>query len=193
MLELTHRRRTHDFDQWRLSAEAVVRGYLSFPLFGYANHVLAARLAVGGSEGHERSPEFFALGGVPGRGIDIIAGVEIGGGSEYPVRGFSEGTQYGDRIASAALEYRLPVVLVGRGYGLWPVMLDRLSFSLFADAGSAWSDGEDVEVLASIGSEVSVDVGLGYALVYRFRFGVAYPIVATDDSWSVYVGTGVAF
>lgn len=193
VLELTHRRRTHDFDQWRLSAEAVVRGYLSFPVFGYANHVLAARLAVGASEGHERSPEFFGLGGVPGRGIDIIAGLEIGGGSPYPIRGLSEGVRYGDRIVSAALEYRLPVVLVGRGYGLWPVMLDRLSLSLFADAGSAWSNGEAIDVLASVGSEVSLDLGLSYALVYRFRFGIALPAGDTDESWSVYASTGVAF
>ncbi len=193
VLELTHRRRTHDLDQWRLSAEAVVRGYVSFPLFGYANHVLAARLAIGASEGHERSPEFFELGGVPGRGIDILAGVEIGGGSHYPVRGFSEGVRYGDRIASATLEYRLPVALVGRGYGLWPVMLDRVSFSLFADAGSAWSGGDHMKVLASVGSELSLDLGLGYAIVHRFRFGIARPIVDTDESWSAYLSTGVAF
>jgi outer membrane protein assembly factor BamA len=193
VLELTHRRRTHDFDQWRLSAEAVMRGYLSFPVFGYANHVLAARLAVGASEGHERSPEFFGLGGVPGRGIDIIAGLEIGGGSQYPIRGLSEGVRYGDRIVSAALEYRLPIVLVGRGYGLWPVMLDRLSLSLFADAGSAWSNGDAIDVLTSVGSEVSLDLGLSYALVYRFRFGIALPAGDTDESWSVYASTGVAF
>jgi hypothetical protein len=193
VLELTHRRRTNDFDQWRLSAEAVVHAYLSFPLFGYASHVFATRLALGASEGHARSPEFFGLGGIPGRGIDIVPGFELGGGSPYPVRGYSEGVQYGDRIASATLEYRLPVALVGRGYGLWPVMFDRLSFSLFADAGSAWSDGEEIDVLASLGSEIGVDLGLGYALVYRFRLGVAKPIVNTDESLSVYVSTGVAF
>lgn len=193
VLELTHRRRTHDLDQWRSSAEAVLRGYLSFPLFGYANHVLAARLAFGASNGHDRSPELFSLGGIPGRGIDLIAGVEIGGGVQYPVRGFGEGVQYGDRIASLALEYRLPLTLVGRGYGLWPVMLDRLSLSLFADAGSAWSDESDVNVLASIGSEFNIDLGLGYALVYRFRLGFARPVVDADESWSVYVSTGIAF
>jgi hypothetical protein len=193
VLELTHRRRTHDLDQWRLSAEAVVRGYLSFRLFGYANHVIAARLAFGASQGHKRSSEFFALGGIPGRGIDVIAGVEIGGGVQYPVRGFSEGVRYGDRIASLALEYRLPLALVGRGYGLWPVMLDRLSLSFFADAGSAWTDDSDVDVLTSLGSELNVDLGLSYALVYRFRLGVARPIIDADESWSAYVSTGIAF
>ncbi len=193
VLDLGHRRRTDDFDRWRVSAEAELRGYLSFPVFGYANHVVAARLAFGASDGRDRSPELFELGGVPGRAIDVIAGVAIGGGSQYPVRGFSEGVKFGDRIASASLEYRLPLALVGRGYGLWPVMLDRLSLSLFADAGSAWRESDDIDVLASLGSELSVDLGLGYQFVYRFRVGVAQPIVDSGDDLSLYFTTGIAF
>jgi hypothetical protein len=193
ILDLGHRRRTDDFDRWRISAEAELRGYLSFPLFGYANHVVAARLAFGASDGRDRSPELFELGGVPGRAIDVIAGVGIGGGSQYPVRGFDEGVMFGDRIASANLEYRLPLALVGRGYGLWPLMLDRLSLSLFADAGSAWRDSEDIDVLASIGTELSIDLGLGYQFVYRFRVGVAQPIVDSGEDLSLYFTTGIAF
>jgi hypothetical protein len=195
-LELMHRRLADDLDRWRLSAEGELRGYLSFPVFGYSNHVLAARIALGASEGTQRGPELFELGGVPGRPIEIVAGFDIGGGSRYSVRGFDEGVQIGDRIISGNLEYRLPLFLVGRGYGLWPILLDRTSLSLFVDAGSAWRAADEVEVLSAAGGELSVDLGLGYSVVYRFRLGLARQVTVPEGSspgWSVYLSAGVAF
>lgn len=193
LADLAHRRSSDDWDRWRLSAQGALRGYLSFPAFGYANHVLALRLSSGASTGRERGAELFELGGIPGRGIDIVAGVEIGGGSRYPVRGYSEGAQIGDRVVSGSVEYRFPIFLVGRGYGLWPVLLDRVSGSLFVEAGSAWFDSDDIDVLASAGSELSFDLGLGYAIVYRFRLGLAVPVDGSGQDPSLYIATGIAF
>ncbi len=196
LFELTHRRLTDDLDRWRLSGEADLRGYLSFRVFGYANHVIAGRLALGASEGRGRGPELFALGGVPGRAFEIVGGFDIGGGSRYSVRGFEEGTLVGDRIVSSSLEYRLPLSLVGRGYGLWPVLLDRLSASLFADAGSAWRTGAESEVLVSAGSELSIELGFGYSVTYQFRLGLARQLAAPEGSsreWNAYLSAGVAF
>ncbi len=193
VLGLSHRRLTDDWDRWRVSAEAVLRGYLSFSVFGYANHVIAARLSVGASDGHDRSPEIFELGGIPGRAFFIVPGLAIGGGSQFPIRGYPEGVEFGDRIVSASLEYRFPLQLVGRGYGLWPILLDKLSVGLFVDAGSAWLNTDDVDVLASVGSELSVDLGLGYEFVYQFRVGLAIPIDDRTQSPSVYLAAGVAF
>lgn len=193
VLDLSHRRRTEDWDRWRVGAEGLLRGYLSFPVFGYANHVLAGRVSVGASHGHDRAAEAFGLGGIPGRDIPILSGISIGGGSRYPLRGYSEGVEIGDRIVSGSLEYRLPLWLVGRGYGLWPIMLDKLSASVFWDIGSAWRTSDDISVLSSVGTELSVDLGLAYEVVYRFRVGLAVPVGDSTQNPSMYLAVGVAF
>ncbi len=193
LLDLSHRRRTDDWNRWRVSGEGIVRGYLSFPVFGYSNHVLAGRISFGMSSGHNRVAEGFGLGGVPGGAIPVVSGVSFGGGSRYPLRGYGEGVEVGDRIVSGSLEYRMPLWLVGRGYGLWPINLDKLAASVFWDIGSAWRDSGDVNVLSSVGTELSVDLGLAYAVVYRFRLGLAVPIGDSSQNPSVYVAAGVAF
>lgn len=195
-LDFSHARQADDRNRWRMTGELDLRSYASFPVFGCANHVLAARLAVGASEGHGRFAEDLELGGTPGAALGLGFGVTLGGGSRYHLRGFAEGVQIGDRIAAASLEYRFPLALVGRGYGLWPALLDRLSTSLFVDAGSAWMAGTDERVLASAGSELSLDLGLGYHLTYRFRMGLARQVavpIGARKRWSGYVSTGVAF
>lgn len=198
LLDLSHARRLRggEPDAWRVSAELLLRGYRDFELFGYAPHVLAGRLAVGLSSGRRGGTELFLLGGVPGQFDEILPGVELGGGDDYPVRGFFEGVQFGDRVAAASLEYRFPIWLIGRGHGLWPVLLDRLSGSFFIDGGAAWRDTDEIRTLASAGTELSLELGLGYALPYRVRFGLARTLaVPTDDDadWSAYVSGGVAF
>lgn len=195
-LDVSHRRLADDLDRWRVSGELTLAGYNSFTLFGYAHHVLAARLAFGASDGHQRNPEFFSLGGIPGRSVTIVPGVDIGGGADYPVRGFDEGVLFGDRIAAASLEYRFPLALLAQGHGLWPVLLDRLSASFFADGGSAWLDSNDVRGIASAGAELSLDLGVAYAIIYRFRAGLARQLaVPTGDSeeWRAYLTAGVSF
>ena len=196
ILRLEQERQLDQMDRWRWSAETVLRGYASFPVRGYANHIVAARLALGYSEGRKRGAELFELGGVPGQPLQLLGGQTIGGGSAYPVRGFAEGALVGDRIASASLEYRFPIVLVGRGYGLWPVLLDRVSAGIFLDAGSAWFDPADADIIASAGTELSIDLGLSYAVITRFRLGLARTIAVPAGStqgWSGYVSAGVAF
>ncbi len=192
-LLLTHQRLADDLDRWEVAAEGLLRGYLSFPAFGYANHVIAAHLNFGVSEAQDRSPEIFELGGVPGSSIGIGFGFGYGGGERYAVRGYSEGVRFGDRVASGSIEYRFPLALVGRGYGLWPVLLDKLSAAVFLDAGSAWFDSGDFDVIASTGTELSVDLGFNYSVVYRLRLGFAVPFDSDLGDPTVYVATGVAF
>jgi Tol biopolymer transport system component len=192
-LLLSHQRLADDFGRWEVAAEGLASGYLSFPVFGFANHVIAGRLSFGASYAEDRGPDIFELGGIPGRAIDFGFGFNYGAGDFYPVRGYSEGVQFGDRIVATSLEYRLPLILVGRGYGLWPLFLDRLSASVFVDAGSAWFDTDDIEVIASAGTELSVDLGANYSAVYRFRLGFAVPFDRTLGDPTVYLATGIAF
>ncbi|HSG82001.1 MAG TPA: hypothetical protein VLC48_07120 [Gemmatimonadota bacterium] len=192
-LLLSHQRLADDLDRWEAAAEGLLRGYLSFPAFGFANHVLAARLSFGVSEANARGTEIFELGGVPGGSLPLGLGIDVGSGEQYAVRGYDEGAQFGDRVASASLEYRLPLALVGRGYGLWPVLLDRLSASVFVDGGSAWFDSSDIDLIGSAGVELSVDLGLNYAALYRFRTGFALPFDSELGDPTVYLAFGAAF
>jgi hypothetical protein len=192
-LVLSHQRLADDLDRWEAAAEGLLRGYLSFPAFGFANHVLAGRLSFGISEANARGTEIFELGGIPGGSLPLGLGFDIGGGERYAVRGYDEGAQIGDRIASASLEYRLPLALVGRGYGLWPVLLDRLSASLFVDGGSAWFESSDFELIAAAGVELSLDLGLNYTALYRFRTGFALPFDSQLGDPTVYLAFGPAF
>lgn len=192
-LLLSHQRLADELERWEMSAELLWRGFVSFPVFGYANHVLAGRLAFGTSYGRDRGAEIFDLGGLPGRPIDLGFGLAVGQSETYALRGYPENVQVGDRIATASLEYRFPTLLVGRGYGLWPLLLDRLSMSLFLDAGSAWFDSDDIDVLASAGAELAIDLGVNYSTVFRFRLGFAQPFDATRGDTEVYIATGLAF
>ncbi|UCF19712.1 MAG: BamA/TamA family outer membrane protein, partial [Gemmatimonadota bacterium] len=195
-LSFSHQRLADDLQSWRISAEADLRGYGSFPVFGYANHVLAARIAVGASHGHRRGAEAFDLGGLPGQPLDFGIGVTVGGGEDYHLRGFDSGVQRGDRIVAASFEYRAPLLLVGRGYKLWPILLDRISASAFVDAGSAWRDTDEIRVLSSAGAELSTDWGVSYAIRYRFRIGVARTLsvpAEASPAWKAYLSAGIAF
>lgn len=196
LADVEHERLADDLDRWRLTGELELRGYLSQRVFGFADHVMAARLALGASEANERGAELFDLGGVPGRALDFGSGITVGGGERYALRGYSEGAQLGDRVGVANVEYRFPLALVGRGYKLWPLLLQDVSAALFLDAGSAWSDSDHVRLLASTGIELSTDWGLGYSLVYRFRAGLARRLVTgprDTTGWEVYLGAGVAY
>ena len=71
-----------------------------------------------------------------------------------------------------------------------------LSASFLVDGGSAWVDTDDVRGIASTGAELSLDLGVAYAIVYRFRAGLARQLaVPAGDSeeWRAYLTAGVAF
>jgi hypothetical protein len=180
-LLLSHQRLADALDRWEA------------PVFGYSNHVLAGRLALGASYGRDRGAEIFDLGGLPGSPLDLGFGLEIGRGETYSLRGYPEDVQVGDRVAAASLEYRFPLLLVGRGYGLWPLLLDRVSMSLFLDAGSAWFDSDALDLLASAGAELSLDLGVNYSTVFRFRLGFAQPFDRARGDPELYLATGLAF
>ncbi|HYR31705.1 MAG TPA: hypothetical protein VEO93_07245, partial [Gemmatimonadales bacterium] len=96
----------------------------------------------------------------------------------FPVRGYAGGTLRGRRAATASIEYRIPLALIGKGVGHLPVGADKLSLSVFGDAGDAWDPGRRARLthLASAGAELVSDVTINYDFPLRFRVGVAQPI-----------------
>ncbi|HEX2077773.1 MAG TPA: hypothetical protein VHG08_08695 [Longimicrobium sp.] len=141
--------------------------YDHFGRTGFARPVLAARLMAAADVG-SRSPGF-SVGGLyaSGVGSPLGAGLGIGGELDFPVRGYAEGAQLGDRAVAASVEYRHPLALVERGYRLVPAFVDRLWGTVFADGGAAWclddcprviAPRRDARPLFSVGAELGVDL-----------------------------------
>ncbi|HEU0055035.1 MAG TPA: hypothetical protein VFQ39_17735 [Longimicrobium sp.] len=178
-----------------LRATGRLQAYQSFAAWGFARHVLAARVAVGADAG-SRAPGY-ALGGEGGfgAGSPLGTGIALGDELDFPVRGYPSGAQFGDRAVAATAEYRFPIALVERGLGLLPVYLDRLWGTAFADGGAAWCVEfcepvfvglqDEPRPLYSVGVELGGDVTLGYILRMRLRGGVAVPLSEIDRAGGV--------
>ena len=157
---------------------------------GFARQVLALRASAGVARGPGADGFHFEVGDAGGT-RERITGFGLFGGSPllFPVRGYSSASRRGRIAWSASAEYRLPLSLIRRGIGAWPLYFDRVGASLFADAGNAW--GPDAErdpsasprraALASVGLEVTVNALPFWTLSTDVRVGVAFPLRAEDD------------
>ena len=183
-----------------LRAVARGRGYRSIPV-GSASHVLALRADAGLDVG-SRSPGF-DVGGASGGELPLaVGGDALGGGLAFPIRGYGEGVQFGNRAVSVSGEYRFPLLRVERGLGLLPLYLDRVSGDLFADAGGAWCPGEcptrfaaasaEPDFVSSIGAEVVAELRFGFQTQLPLRFGAALPLQLDRDP-ELYLRVGRSF
>jgi hemolysin activation/secretion protein len=95
------------------------------------------------------------------------------------VRGYPSGTLFGQRAATASVEYRVPLALIGQGFGHLPLGIDRLWLSAFGDVGDAWEPGAAARLhrLRSVGVELVADLTVSYDLPLGLRLGVAQPLV----------------
>jgi hypothetical protein len=161
------------------------QAYRPLPWGGFARHVVAGRILAAADVG-SRSPGF-SVGGLYGGGIasPLGAGLGIGGELDFPVRGYGEGAQFGDRAVAGSVEYRFPIALVERGYRLLPVFLDRLWGAAFADGGAAWclddcprvlAPSRDARPIFSVGAELGADLTLFYHGGLDVMGGVAVPL-----------------
>jgi hypothetical protein len=197
-----------------LSVVAAATGYKSLNLPGPAHHVLALRAAGGWRD--DRATGYLEVGGTSGNPVPIIAGYSVGEGRrDFGVRGFEPGSLVGTRAIAGSAEYRLPLVMPGRGLGTLPLFVQRSSLTLFSDYGSAWCPGvlalvctQPVENryqltrhrwLGSYGAELNVTAAvLSWDAPYRFRFGVAVPyhdegLLIVAKKASAYFASGLSF
>jgi len=162
-------------------ARLSVRGYRGVPGPGHANHVLAFRVALGASAG-------------PSTGDDPF---RVGGSANFlGVRGFAPGSLWGRHGWAASAEWRFPLAILHRGFGAFPLYLDRLAGSVFVEAGGAGREvlpGElNWESLSSVGGEIVLSHNRLFGSVERLRLGAALPL---DGSWhpSFHLRTGWSF
>jgi Tol biopolymer transport system component len=179
------------------------RARAAIPLWatGRVTHVLALQASGGVADGPGATSGHFDVGGAAGR-PETLTGAELFGGGFifFPVRGYPTSARFGRLAWAASAEYRVPIALINRGLGAWPVHLDRVFGSLFVDAGNAW--GPDVtpsgftnalrDPLVSVGAELTTEfLGLFDTLV-PLRLGVGVPLVSATGA-EVYLRVGVAF
>lgn len=176
---------------------------------GPAHHVLALRAAAGTTD--DKTNSEFEAGGESGSSAEIASGVVIGDARRtFAVRGFAPGAQQGIRALGASAEWRAPLALMNWGRGFAPFFAQRLSATLFGDAGAAWCPaGSRSGVgcpqgatprawMASVGGEIIFDAAvLNYDAPYRLRFGYARPVrgksYADSPDGSAYFSLGLSF
>jgi hypothetical protein len=166
-----------------------------FDAFGrggaFARPVLAARVLAAADVG-SRSPGF-SVGGLYGGGIGgpLSTGLGIGGELDFPVRGYAEGAQFGDRAVSGSVEYRQPIALVERGYKLVPAFLDRVWAAAFVDGGAAWclddcprflAPSREAHPLFSVGAELAANFTVFFFGDLGIVGGFGVPLSEVDVS-----------
>lgn len=192
---------------WRSIGTA--RGYVPLNLPGYSRHVLSARVTGGIAD--ERTATEFAIGGVSGQAADLVPGVRVGDPARaFPVRGVEPDAQRGIRALGATVEYRVPLVMLRDVPSPFTIYADRISLSMFSDAGRATCPdalartgspvcerpGQRNGWIASAGAELSLDLAVQYDVPYRVRVGGAVPYAAPPEisrRGRVYVTLGSYF
>jgi outer membrane protein assembly factor BamA len=161
---------------WANEIQSRLAGYVHLPFGGFAFPVLAARVAAGAATGPVAGR--FEVGGVSGGFAPYATGPVLGTRRTFPVRGYDPAEVLGHRAVAGTVELRVPLAVIGRSIGHLPVGVDRLSLTLFADAGDAWDSGglpQPVR-LASGGGELVGDLTVPYDFPVRARVGVAVPV-----------------
>ena len=93
---------------------------------------------------------------------------------EFPLRGYRSGEAVltGHHASLVTLEWRIPISDVDRHFMVPPVGLNRLSMSVFTEAGAAW-DNDPQRWYKSAGIELLSEVRFGYLFGLQLRAGVA--------------------
>ena len=93
---------------------------------------------------------------------------------EFPLRGYRSGEAVltGHRASLVTLEWRVPISDVDRHLMVPPVGVNRISMSVFTEAGAAW-DNAPRHWYKSGGVELLYEARAGYLLGVQLRIGVA--------------------
>jgi len=182
---------------WSYEVRTRLSGYLAIPLPGFSHWVLAANIAAGRTGGS--APATYSIGGESGDIVELIPGTVLGSGRRtFQMRGYNAVGGF-TRVVVGVAELRVPIAMVARGVPKLPLFLDRLSLNLFGEVGSAWNEGDFVELAAlrDVGGEAAVDLGVGAGLALKVRLGAALALAdglgITSGAARYYLAFGQAF
>lgn len=160
--------------------------YQGFAGPGFGRHGVALRLAVGRAWGPGAGASHFEVGGASGTEPLGVPG-DWGGGIWFPVRGHALASRSGRVAWTGSVEYRFPVAMLHRGFGLVPLHLGWLAGTLFFDAGNAWGPEQGTPwraanprgaTLASVGGEGILRFQPLWLTEMDLRLGVGFPLEA---------------
>lgn len=176
---------------------------------GRTHHVLALRGAAGAAD--DKTNTELQAGGVSGTSVELAPGLAVGDvRRNFFVRGFAPGAQRGIRALGASVEYRAPLGVPSWGRRFLPFFAQRVSATVFGDAGAAWCPAGSArgigclngatprEWMASVGGELDLDAAVfSYDVPYRLRLGFARPVrgaeYAGKPGGAVYFSLGASF
>jgi dipeptidyl aminopeptidase/acylaminoacyl peptidase len=157
------------------------------------HHVVAVRVSVGASTGDPTVGRTFLLGGdTPAENV-----ADFASNAFSLLRGFSQNTFAGTRVALVNLEYRWPIARPQRGAGTWPLFLHSIHGALVADAGHAWTRTfRSSAIKTSAGGQLSADIIAGYFAPFTATVGAAWGHDGSgllSDRVTAYFRVGKAF
>lgn len=200
-------------ERWELSLPDTLRGvtgadgsfrdlvgtaqaFRGLPGPGFADHVLALRLAGGTSWGPGAGSRHFGIGGGGGAGSGPLGFTYDASRGLFPVRGFPAGAVRGETAWGATVEWRFPLALIHRGIGAWPLHFDRLAGAFFWEgAGTRRTDSQSPGnwfVRSSAGAELTLSRSFLFEAPALLRGGLAVPVQGVGDP-SIYLGFGWSF
>lgn len=119
-------------------------------------------------------------GGLSEKGAFELGGFAV---EDFPLRGYPKRVMAGRYAATLGFEYRLPLRYIFKGRGTRPWFYDRAHMAAFIEGGSAWHEDFDAsEVKVGVGTEVRLDMVLGYKLKVSPTVGFAQGISEGGDT-----------
>ncbi len=112
-----------------------------------------------------------------------------------PLRGYagSEAALRGQNTSTASIEWRAPLSDIDRHAMSPPIGIDRLSASVFMDAGSVWDNGKArSRYYRGVGTELLGEIKVLYRLPVPVRLGIARGLDAPSGT-RVYFQLGQTF
>jgi len=111
----------------------------------------------------------------------------------YSMRGFTKDEYYGNRLAVAIVEYRIPLVQKDMGYKLVPLLFRDLWLTPFAEYGNIWVGETDIhDFNYSFGSELHLRITAGYHVDIEGFLGVVKGYGDYGET-QVYFGVATVF
>lgn len=160
------------------------------------HRVFAMRLM--GGMGRGEGAGDFGVGGFDSASILSTVDVRTMGTSvrQLPLRGLPFGAMRGRNGLGLQLEYRSPIAVVQRGWGILPIFLRQVHGAAFLDAAQAWTGPFRPEAFrVGAGLELRAQVNAVQA-PSEVRLGLGYPLRRglEDSPWPMpFADVGVAF